>query len=107
LTGGTVFHFITHGIEAALHVAVEAAEGKDVRLGGGVSTIRQYLATGLIDELHLAVVPVLLGSGESLLNGIDAPKLGYRVVEHVLTPHATHLVLAKPSAPNERSPRSQ
>jgi dihydrofolate reductase len=95
MAGGTTFHFVTEGIAAALRRAREAANGKDVRLGGGVATIRQYLSAGLIDELHLAISPVLLGSGEHLLAGIDALKLGYRCAEHVPTPSATHVVLRK------------
>jgi dihydrofolate reductase len=75
--------------------AVEAANGKDVRLGGGVATIRQYLRAGLIDEMHIAVAPVLLGSGESLFAGVDVPALGYERTEHVSTPNATHIVLAR------------
>jgi dihydrofolate reductase len=95
MEGGTVFHFVTDGIDTALARAKEAAGGRDVRLGGGVSTIRQYLLAGLIDELHLAISPVLLGSGEALLAGIDLPQLGYRVSEHVPTEAATHVVLTK------------
>jgi dihydrofolate reductase len=95
MDGGTTFHFVTGGHREALQRAVEAAGGKDVRVGGGAATIRQYLADGLIDELHLAVSPVLLGSGEHLLGGLDLLQLGYRVVEHAATPHATHLVLRK------------
>jgi len=95
LSGGTTFHFVTDGIDAALERAVDAANGRDVRLGGGVATIRQYLRAGLIDGMHLALAPILLGSGESLLQGIDAPKLGYRCAEHVSTPNATHFVLTK------------
>jgi dihydrofolate reductase len=95
MKGGTTFHFVTDGIEAALARAREAAGGKDVRLGGGVSTIRQYLQAGLVDEMHLAIAPVLLGSGEALLAGIDLPALGFKVTEHVPTPHATHVVLRK------------
>jgi dihydrofolate reductase len=97
MEGGTTFHFVTDGIHAALQRAFEAADGQDVRLGGGVSTIRQYLSAGLIDEMHFAVAPVLLGSGEHLLKGIDAPKLGYRVAEHVSTPNVTHVVLERSS----------
>jgi dihydrofolate reductase len=82
MEGGTVFHFITDGIHSALKQAKAAAGGRDVRLGGGASTIRQYLRAALVDELHLAIAPVLLGSGESLLNGIDLPELGYECVEH-------------------------
>ena len=95
MTGGTIFHFVTDGIQAALQRAMDAAKGKDVRLGGGVATIRQYLRAGLIDEMHLAMSPVLLGSGEHLLAGIDMVKLGYQCAEHVPTPKATHLVLLK------------
>lgn len=95
MDGGTTFYFVTDGIHAALEQAIGAAEGKDVRIGGGVSTIRQYLREGLIDELHLAISPLLLGSGEHLLSGIDLPRLGYRCVEHVATPAATHVVLGK------------
>ncbi len=95
MEGGTTFHFVTEGIEAALSRATEAARGKDVRLGGGVATLRQYLAAGLIDELHLAISPVLLGRGEHLLAGIDTASLGYRCTEHVATDHATHVVLTR------------
>ena len=95
MSGGTTFHFVTDGIDAALRRANEAAAGRDVRLGGGVAAIRQYLRAGLIDEMHLAIAPVLLGSGEHLLAGIDAPRLGYRRIEHVSTPSATHVVIAK------------
>ena len=95
MEGGTVFHFVTDGIEAALERAREAAGGKDVRIGGGASTIRQYLRAGLVDELHLAVSPVLLGSGEPLLEGIDLPALGFEVAEHVASEKAMHVVLRK------------
>jgi len=95
ISGGTTFHFVTDGIHAALERAVKAAKGQDVRLGGGVATIQQYLRAGVIDEMHLAMSPVLLGSGECLLEGIDAPKLGYHCTERVATPDATHLVIAK------------
>ncbi len=95
MDGGTTFHFVTDGTEAALKQAAEAADGRDVRLGGGVATIRQYLSAGLIDEMHVAISPVLLGSGEHLFAGIDLPKLGYRCAEHVATANATHVVLAK------------
>jgi dihydrofolate reductase len=95
MEGGTTFHFVTDGIHAALRRATEAAGGKDVRLGGGVATIRQYLAAGLIDELHLAIAPVLLGRGEHLFAGIDASSLGYRCTEHASTSRATHVVLSK------------
>ncbi len=95
MAGGTVFHFIADGIRAALERATDAANGQDIRLGGGVATIRQYLCEGLIDELHLAIAPVLLGSGEHLLTGIELPKLGYHLSEHVATENCTHVVLTK------------
>jgi dihydrofolate reductase len=95
MDGGTTFHFVTDGIHAALARATEAANGKDVRLGGGVATIRQYLGERLIDEMHLAVSPVLLGAGESLFAGIDMPKLGYACVESVAGAKATHVVIAR------------
>jgi dihydrofolate reductase len=95
MAGGTTFHFVTDGIHAALTRAREAAQGKDIRIGGGTATIRQYLQAGLIDELHLALSPALLGSGENLLSGIDLPKLGYQVTEHIASPAATHLVITK------------
>ena len=95
MKGGTVFHFVTGGIHEALTRATETANEKDIRLGGGVSTIRQYLTAGLIDELHLAISPVLLGSGENLFTGIDMAKLGYQCTEHIATANATHVVLTK------------
>ena len=95
MEGGTTFHFVTDGIHSALRQARQAANGKDVRVGGGAATIRQYLREGLIDEMHLAISPILLGSGESLFSGIDALKLGYHCAEHVATPAATHVVLRK------------
>jgi dihydrofolate reductase len=95
MEGGTVFHFVTNGIEAALDRAREAAGGKDIRVGGGAATIRQYLQAGLIDELHLAFAPRLLGSGEPLLTGLDMPALGYSVTETAATEKALHVVLTK------------
>ena len=95
MEGGTTFHFVTDGIHAALERARDAAEGKDIRLGGGAATIRQYLTAGLIDEIHLAISPVLLGSGEHLFADIDVVSLGYRCAEHASTDFATHVVLAK------------
>jgi dihydrofolate reductase len=95
MNGGTTFHFVTDGIHAALQRAKVAAKGRDVRLGGGVSAIRQYLQAGLIDELHLAISPVILGNGEHLLSGIDTVSLGYECTQHVTTPDATHFVLTK------------
>ena len=95
MKGGTTFYFVTDGIESAYAQAMRAAGGKDVRLGGGVATIREYLRAGLIDEMHLAISPVLLGSGESLFAGLDLPSLGFRCAEHVPTEAATHIVLRK------------
>ena len=95
MKGGTVFHFVTEGIHAALEKAKAAAGGKDVRLGGGVSTVRQYLQAKLVDEMHVALSPVLLGSGENLFAGLDLPALGYSIARHVNTPKATHLVIEK------------
>jgi dihydrofolate reductase len=95
MEGGTTFRFVTDGIHAALKLATEAAQGKDVRLGGGVATIREYLAAGLIDELHLVISPALLGRGEHLLAGIDLVSLGYKCTGHVSTDKATHVVLTK------------
>lgn len=95
MEGGTTFHFVTDGIHSALERAIEAANGQDVRIGGGVATIRQYLRAGLVDELHLAIAPILLGSGENLFSDIDMSALGYRCVDHVATQNATHVVLKK------------
>ena len=97
MEGGTTFHFVTDGIHAALQRARASAGARDVRLGGGVATIQQYLRAGLIDEMHLAISPVLLGRGEHLFGGIDAIALGYRCAEHVATAAATHIVLEKGS----------
>jgi len=93
MEGGTVFHFVTDGIHAALERARASAKGKDIRIGGGVATIRQYLEAGLVEEMHLAVSPVLLGRGEQLLGGIDLAALGFHVGEHVATAKAAHYVL--------------
>lgn len=95
MEGGTVFHFVTDGINSALSRAREAANGKDVRVGGGVATVRQFLEAGLIDELHIVISPIFLGAGEHLFNGIDMRALGYRCKEHVASEHATHIVLGK------------
>ena len=95
MAGGTTFHFVTDGIQAALKRAKEAANGLDVRLGGGVATIREYLRAGLVDEIHLAIAPTVLGSGEHLFAGLDAVALGYRCSEHVPTANATHVVLTR------------
>lgn len=95
MQGGTTFHFVTEGIHVALERAKQAAKGKDVRLGGGVSTVRQYLQAKLVDHMHLAISPVLLGSGEHLLAGIDLPKLGYVRTEHVVGSSVTHVIIVK------------
>jgi dihydrofolate reductase len=97
MKGGTEFYFVTEGIHAALEQATAAAGGRDVRLGGGVSTVRQYLRAGLIDELHLAMRPVLLGSGEHLLHDIDLLNLGYECVKSVAGERATHVFLRRQS----------
>src|ERR1700722_13840743 len=95
MLGGTTFYFVTEGIEAALGRAVDAAKGQDVRIGGGVATIRQYLRARLIDEVHLAVSPKLLGRGENLFEGIDLRAMGYQAAERVAGKNATHVVIAK------------
>ena len=95
MEGGNSFHFVTDGLHAALDRARAAAAGGDVRIGGGVSTIRQYLEAGLIDDLHVVVSPVLLGRGEPLFAGIDLPALGFDVTEHVPGEQATHVVLTR------------
>ena len=96
---GTTFHFVTGGIHEALEWAREAAGEKDVRLGGGPATIRQYLRAGLVDELHLAISPVLLGSGEPLLEGIDLRSLGFTCTRHAASERATHVVLERAARP--------
>lgn len=95
MEGGTTFHFVTDGIESALRQARTAAGDKDVRVGGGVSTVHQYLKARLIDDMHLVVSPVLLGKGENFFEGIDLPALGYRFAERVTTPMATHLTIVR------------
>jgi dihydrofolate reductase len=95
MAGGTVFHFITEGIEAALVRAKAAAGGRDIRIAGGASTVRQYLSARLIDQMHLAISPALLGGGTPLFAGIDLPKLGYEVIEHTSSDLATHVVIAR------------
>lgn len=95
MKGGTTFHFVTDGIHAALARAREAAQGRDVRVGGGVATVRQYLLAGLIDELHLVVGTALLGGGEHLLTGIDLPGLGYEVTGQVPGDKVMHVTLKK------------
>jgi len=95
MEGGTTFHFVTEGIHAALERAFDSANGKDVLIGGGSNVIRQYLNAKLIDEMHIAVSPILLGSGESLFSNIDLLSLGYKCTEHVSTDNATHLIISK------------
>ena len=95
MEGGTTFHFVTGGIHEALDRAREAAGDRDVRIGGGASTIQQYLRAGLIDELHLAIAPVFLGAGERLFEGVDMRGLGYRCVASASTEKATHVVLRR------------
>jgi dihydrofolate reductase len=95
MAGGTTFHFVTEGIEAALDEARAAAGDLDIKVGGGVSTIRQYLQAGLIDELHFAMTRVVLGRGEQLFHGIDLPSLGFTVTERAASDHATHVVLSR------------
>ena len=95
MDGGTVFHFVTDGLHSALEQARDAAVGRDIRIGGGVNTIRQYLEAQLIDEMHFAISPLFLGSGEHLLAGINLPSLGYEPTEHTATPNATHVVVKR------------
>lgn len=95
MEGGTTFYFITDGINSALEKAFASADGKDVRLGGGVSTIRQYLKAQLIDELHLVVSPVILGSGENLFTNLDLTSLGYKCVNNISSEKAMHLIIKK------------
>lgn len=98
MEGGTTFHFVTDGIHAALARAREAAQGRDVRLGGGVSVIQQYLRERLVDEMHVAISPVLLGAGERLFEGVNLPALGYACTRHERSPLATHGVFTRPQA---------
>ena len=95
MEGGTTFYFVTDGIEAALERARDGAQGRDVRIGGGVSIIRQYLEAQLIDELHLAVAPILLGAGEHLFAGLNLPALGYEVVRNVPSEAAMHVFIER------------
>jgi dihydrofolate reductase len=95
MEGGTTFYFVTGGIEEALKLAKQAAGDKDVKIGGGVSTVRQYLQAGLIDSLQLACAPVVLGQGEALFAGLDLHAMGFSVTEHEATEYATHVVLTK------------
>ena len=95
MEGGTTFHFVTEGIEVALQQSMAAARGKDVRLGGGIETLREFLRARLIDELHVAIVPRILGSGEALFRDMDLLQLGYRCTKCIPGVNATHLVIAK------------
>jgi dihydrofolate reductase len=95
MEGGTEYHFVTSGIRDALEQALEAARGKDVWLGGGVSTVRQFLEARLVDQMHIAIAPVVLGTGEHLFAGIDLLKLGYEITEHLPGAAATHVVFSK------------
>lgn len=100
MEGGTTFHFVTAGIHEALRLAQEAAGDKDVRIGGGASTIRQYLSEGLIDELHIAITSTLLGSGERLFHGVNMRALGYECVQTTPTENAVHVVIARSANPS-------
>jgi dihydrofolate reductase len=95
MQGGTTFHFVTNGIHAALAQAKEAADGKDVRLGGGVSTVRQYLRAGLVDDMHFVISPALIGSGGRLFQDLDLLALGYELKGHTPSPNATHIKISK------------
>jgi len=95
MNGGTTFHFVTEGIVSALDRAREAAKGQDVRIGGGVATIKQYLQARLIDRMHLAISPIILGTGERLFSDIDLLNLGYKCTGHVATANAAHVVLER------------
>jgi dihydrofolate reductase len=105
MQGGTTFHFVTDGIDAALERALDAAQGNDVRVGGGAATVQQYLGAGLIDEMHLAFVPILLGRGERLFDHLDGGPVGYECVEFVSSPSVVHARFAR-SAPNPTEDRS-
>jgi dihydrofolate reductase len=95
MAGGTTFHFVTGGIDDALDRARKAAGARDVRIGGGVQTVRQYLRAGAVDEMHLAISPVLLGSGEHLLAGLDLPSMGLQVLRYVPSDSALHVLLGR------------
>jgi dihydrofolate reductase len=95
MKGGTAFHFVTDGIESAIEKAKEAANGKDIRIGGGVSTIRQFLQAGYIDEMQFAFTPIFLGSGENLFSGIDLPHLGFNKIQRIVGERTTHIILTK------------
>jgi dihydrofolate reductase len=95
MQGGTTFHFVTDGIESALAQAKAAAGGRDVRVGGGVATVREYLKARLIDEMHLAVRPLLLGAGENLMQGLDLRALGYQCIDHTAGERAMHVMIGR------------
>ena len=95
MEGGTTFHFVSGGIEEALTQAKAAAGDKDIKIGGGVNAVRQYLQAGLVDEVHFAISPVVLGKGEAMFAGVDLPSLGFRVAVHEASEKATHVVLKK------------
>jgi dihydrofolate reductase len=95
MEGGTVFHFVTGGLEEAREAAYQAADGQDVRLAGGASTIQQYLRVGLVDEMHLAYAPILLGSGERLWDDLDQAPDGYEIADFVGTPAALHVRIVR------------
>jgi dihydrofolate reductase len=99
MQGGTTFHFVSDGIQAALDRALDAAGGQDIRLGGGAATIQQYLRASLVDEMHLVIVPILLGGGERLLDHLDGGPTGLECVELVSSPSVTHARLVRTSPP--------
>src|SRR6202040_3035658 len=95
MQGGTTFYFVTDGIHSALERAKEAANGKDVRLGGGASTMKQYLRAGLVDDMHFVILPALIGSRERLFPDLNLPDLGYEIKDHTTSPGATHVKIGK------------
>lgn len=102
MEGGTTFHFVTNGIHEALERAGEAADGMDIRIGGGANTIQQYLHAGLIDKLHIAISPIVLGDGQHLFNGVDLRELGYECTRHEATEKATHVILRRVNGDNNK-----
>jgi dihydrofolate reductase len=102
MRGGTTFHFVTGGIESALEQAFEAAGGLDVRLGGGAATVQQYLRAGLVGQLHVAIVPILLGGGERLFDGLEGGPHGYECVEIAASQSVAHVRLARTGPPRDR-----
>jgi dihydrofolate reductase len=95
MKGGTTFHFVTQGINTALEEAKKVTGEKDIRIGGGVQTIRQFLLSGYVDEIHLALSPIFLGAGEHLFSGIDMSKLGYHEVQVLKGERAIHVLMMK------------